>query len=91
MKLNSIQKKVEIIKLRNLQYETKDSAGAEATIPIYACPDRTKKQQEENRKLVQELKQRREEDKDSKYIIDYKLKKVVRFVPFRSKSQFYWD
>ncbi len=91
IKLNSYQKKLQIVKLRNLQFETKDDSGTEATIPIFACPDRTKKQQEENRKLVQELKQKQNEDKDNKYIIDHKLKKVVRFVPFRPKSQFYWD
>ena len=91
MKLNEIETKVEIMKLRNLKYETKDNTGADSTIPIFACPDRTKKQQEEHRQLVQELKEKREADKDNKYVIDHKLNKVVRFVPFRPKSQFYWD
>ena len=88
MKLTTNQKKMDIIKLRNLEYEIKDTSGTEAVISIYVSPDRTKKQQEENRKLVQELKQKREEDKENKYIIDHKLQKVV---PFRPKSQFYWD
>lgn len=88
LKLNSFQKKQQMIKLRNLQFETKDVLGAESAIPIFACPDRTKKQQEENRKLVQQLKEKQNEDKANKYVIDYKLNKVV---PFRPKSQFYWD
>ena len=79
------------MRLRNLMYETNENTGAAVKFPIYVSPDRTKKQQEENRKLVQELKQKKVEDNENKYIIDHKLKKVVRFVPFRPRSQFYWD
>ena len=91
LQLCTVEKKLNLMKLRNLMYETNENTGAAVKFPIYVSPDRTKKQQEENRKLVQELKQKKVEDNENKYIIDHKLKKVVRFVPFRPRSQFYWD
>ena len=91
IRLTSFEKKIEILKLRGLTYETKDAAGKTVTTPIYTSPDRTKKQQDENKKLVAQLKEARDKDKDNKYTIDHKSKKVVLLEPFLQRSQSYWD
>ena len=77
MKFKDATKQLNILKLKDLNFENSDS-----TVRIYCTPDRTAKQRELHKKLVIELKERRENETDL-VIRNYKIvkKQFSRFNP----------
>ena len=84
IKFTSLEKRSEILSLRNVFYTTKDNSK----IPIYICPDRTIKEQEEHKKLVKQLKERREKGEENIKISNGKI--VEYTLPFRANAQSVW-
>ena len=62
------KKKIEALKLRNLKY-----IGANDNINIYISPDRTQKQQVIHKKLIEEVKQRKDNGEPNLYIYNGKI------------------
>ena len=86
MKLATNEKKMEILKLRNLYYQNGDEE-----IKIYICHDRTVKQQIEHKKLVLELKEKKMARKEGENDWMIRNGKVVQYKPpFRPAPQDYW-
>ena len=75
-----IRKKV--LALRNLTYEDSDQ-----THNIYITTDKTRKEQEEHKKLVATLKERKANGEEHLMI---KNGKIVKIMPFRANPQNYW-
>ena len=77
VKFKDVTKRLNILKLKDLKLEQSDS-----TVRIYCTPDRTAKQRELHKKLVIELKERREKETDL-VIRNYKIvkKQFSRFNP----------
>ena len=87
--LTSKEKRSELLKLRALKHvELNDSNEVQKTTSIYISKDRTRKEQEQNRKLVIELKERRKNGEENIYI---RNEKIVEFQPFRVGSQLHWE
>ena len=85
IKFANLEKKLEILKLRNLTFKSQDSM----IINIHVTPDRTMKQQQELKKLVIELKKRRADGESDIFI---RNDKIVHYTsPFRHQSQLLWD
>ena len=83
IKFTSIEKKTEVLKIKDLQYI--DSNNLEHN--IYMTHDRTKKEQEEHRKLVKKLKERRENGEENLVI---RNGKIIQLQPFRPNPQLFW-
>ena len=89
MILNNMEKRTELLKLRNLTYEESNTENNETTTNnIYIAPDRTWQEQEVHRKLVLELKERKQKGEDNIYI---KNGKIMKFQPFRVDSHLFWE
>ena len=86
IKLNSMDKKTEILKIGKFKYEPPDTEDAEH-INIYAHPDRTKKEQEIHKNLYEELNTRRENGESDIFI---RSGKIVKILPFQGDPQSYW-
>ena len=83
IKFSSYEKKIEILKLRNLHFKT-DSDD----VVINIVHDRTITQQIQHKKLVKELKERREKGESDIYI---KNGKIIQYKqPFRPAPQDFW-
>ena len=78
LKLSNYELKLTMLKLRNLKWKDKN---------IYINPDRTKKEQEEHKKLVLELHARRTEGEEN---IIIKNGKIITRIPFRPDPQMFW-
>ena len=57
------------------------------TIKIFISPDRTKTEQEQHRRLVAKLKERKNNGEKNLHI---KNGKIVKYQPFRGDAQLYW-
>ena len=73
MKISDPNKRQELLNLKNLYYE-EDNVKTR----IFIAPDRTKKQQEENRELVKKLRQLREEGDTNNFIKNGRIYKYNR-------------
>ena len=73
MKLSDPDKRTELLNLRNLKY-VEDNVITK----IFISPDRTKKQQDENKELVKKLKERRQNGENNIFI---KNGKIVEYRP----------
>ena len=73
MKLKTQEKRTELLHLKNLMLKHE---GGE--IRVYLAPDRTLKQQQEHKKLVAELKERRSRGEEGLVI---RNSKIVSFHP----------
>ena len=82
MKFNDATTRLKLLKLRNLKYQQGDIQTS-----IYITPDRTLKQQEFHKKLVMELKRRKENGEENIYI---KNGKIQQLQPFRTNLQSQW-
>ena len=82
LKFNNVEKRTEILKLRNLTF--KDS---EKSIQIYINPDRTYNERMQHKKARDELKARRDEGEENLLI---RNGKVVKYQPFRFDPQSDW-
>ena len=69
--------------MRDIKHTKEDNS----IIPIYISPDRTKKQQEEHRQLVLQLKKRKA---DGETNIGIRNGRIVSLQPFRRNPQLYW-
>ena len=78
LKLSNLELKLTILKLRNLKWQDNN---------IYINPDRTKKEQEEHRKLLSELHARKAKGEEN---IMIRNGKIVARIPFRPDSQMFW-
>ena len=100
--LTSKEKRTELLKLRNLKYEevvesdeevgeTNDDADKAQdlikTTMIFISKDRTQLQQEQHRKLVEELKERRGKGED----VTIRNDKIIKNQSFLGVSQLNWD
>ena len=100
--LTSKEKRTELLKLRNLKYEevvesdeevgeTNDDADKAQdlikTTMIFISKDRTQLQQEQHRKLVEELKERRGKGED----VTIRNDKIIKNQSFRGVSQLNWE
>ena len=83
MSFNNIEKRTEILKLRNVTYvnETADETN------IYITIDRTKQEQAVHKELVSKLKEMKASGEKNLYI---KNGKIVTMQPFRPDPQEYW-
>ena len=77
IRFNDINKKKEILKLRKLSYNGTN---------IFISPDRTQKQQEVHKKLVTELKARKEQGEEDIFIVDERIVKFQESSRTSSKS-----
>ena len=85
MKLSTVDKKDELIKLRNLVFVDDENLAHRVYINI----DRTKKEQEQYKELVTILKRKRVEDPSKNFVI--RNNQVVEYVmPFRLDPQKFW-
>ena len=82
VKFANLETRRKVLALRNLNY--KNSGELQN---IYITTDKTKKEQEEHRKLVIELKQRKQKGEDN---IVIKNGRIVKMLPFRANPQSYW-
>ena len=98
MKLNSFEKKMEILQLKDVYYKNEDKAedldaqedtGKTEDVKIFITPDRTIKQQLTHRKLVEELRERRSKGEEGLIIKNEKIV-VQDNRPFRQSPQSYW-
>ena len=80
----NLEKRSEALKLRNIIYKKQNS---EEEFKIYISIDRTKQEQAQHEKLVQKLKEMKEEGKKNLYI---RNGKIVTIMPFRPDPQQYW-
>ena len=78
----TLEKRNEALKLRNLLH--KDTKGEHK---IYITPDRTKREQAEHKKLVEQLKLRKAKGEENLVI---RNGKIVEWLPFRANPQYYW-
>ena len=100
--LTSKEKRTELLKLRNLKYEevvesdeevgeTNDDADKAQdlikTTMIFISKDRTQLQQEQHRKLVEELKERRGKGED----VTIRNDKIIKNQSFLGVSQLNWE
>ena len=77
LKFNNLSKHKEVLALRNLFYKQDEEEGNR----VFVHPDRTKKEVEEHRLLVNELKQRKEDGEEN---IGIRNGKIIKFGnPFR--------
>ena len=86
IRFNSTEKRNEMLKLRNLYCETKDNSPK---VQVFLAPDRTTKQIQEHKLLVDELNRRKNEEGET----DIQIRNgriVKRDQPFRFKPQDYW-
>lgn len=83
IKFSSFEKKLEILRLRNLIFKTDENE----VIKISLAPERTYKEQLEHQKLVLELKERRNSGEENLLI---RNGKIVKYTPFRGDPQSYW-
>ena len=87
MTLNSKDIRAEILKLRDLEYkEFNDENIAVNTTKIFITTDKTKLEQEQHKKLVIELKERRKTEDN----IVIRNGRIVKYQPFRADAQLYW-
>jgi hypothetical protein len=82
IRFTSIEKKTEVLRLKSLQYIDSDIEH-----DIYITQDRTKKEQEEHKKLVKKLKERRENGEEHLVI---RNGKIIQLQPFRPNPQLFW-
>ena len=82
MKFSTLQKKIEILKLRNLYIKHENE-----NIQIYINPDRTYNERIKQKKLLEELKTRREAGEENILIRNGKIMKAL---PFRFDPQSDW-
>ena len=82
IKFKCLETRSKILKMRDLVYKEKDSQTK-----IYIHPDRTKQQQEENKKLIEKLR----EIRDSGENAVIRNGKIIINQPFRKSSQESWD
>ena len=82
LKLSNEDARLKLLKLRNLKFN--DDTGE---YDIYINPDRTKKEQDEHRKLLAELRERRSNGEEN---IIIKNGKIIQVLPFRQNPQSYW-
>ncbi len=87
IKFRNLSKRKEVLALRNLFFKVNKNEE-EAGNRVFVHPDRTKKEVEEHRLLVNELKKRREDGEEN---IGIKNGKIIKFGnPFRERPQFNW-
>ena len=79
----SLEIRQKILQIRNATHTDKDRK----IIPLYISPDRTKKQQEEHRQLVMQLKKKKA---DGETNIGIRNGKIVTLQSFRRDPQLYW-
>ena len=85
--LKSKEKKLELLKLRGLKYEEKNELNEVIEMtPIFISKDRTRLEQELNRKLVLELKKRKENGEE----VYIRNGQIVQYQPFRGDAQLHW-
>ena len=82
IRFQCLETRMQILKMRNLVYKDNDKQTN-----IYINPDKTKQQQEENRKLVEKLRQIRNNGENA--VI--RNGKIITNQPFRKSSQESWD
>lgn len=104
MKFNCLSKRKEVLSLRNLFYKKKVEDDIERDLTdgvegiekqekkngnrVFVHPDRTKKEVEEHRKLVDQLKKRQNEGEEN---IGIRNGQIIKFGnPFRDRPQFSW-
>ena len=91
MKFFDLEKRAEVLSLRNLFLttidESKSTEDKTTKVQIYISPDRTKLQREEHKKLVAEMKARK---KNGEKDIGIRDRKIVNIEPFRPNPQSYW-
>ena len=78
LKLTNEEKKSELLKLRDLKIKDQN---------IYIHPDRTKKEQEDHRLLVSQLRERRERGEEN---LGIRNGKIMTILPFRKDPQLFW-
>ena len=85
LKFNNLSKRKEVLGLRNLFYKQDQEEEGNR---VFVHPDRTKKEVEEHRLLVNELKQRKADGEEN---IGIRNGKIIKFGnPFRDRPQFSW-
>ena len=82
VKFSSPELKQQVLKMQNLTLKQDDTSHR-----IHAAPDRTKKEQEDHKALVSELRRRRDNGEDS---LSIRGGKIVENRPFRFKPQDFW-
>lgn len=93
IKLTSLEKRSELLKLRNLTFKIKEEDKRDEddrTGQVYIAPDRTKKQVEEHKKLLtkkNDMNKVEEANKTGKKFIIQRGKIVLLEQPFRRTSQ----
>ena len=83
MKFSTYEKKQEILELRDLEIKTESNEILRISIE----PDRTIKEQKEHKKLVLQLKKRRDEGEENIFI---RNEKIIKSWPFHKDPQQYW-
>lgn len=88
MVFNNPSKRKEVLALRNLCYKENEGDEEEIGSRVFVHPDRTKKEVEAHKLLVNEMKKRREEGEEN---LGIRNGKIVKFGnPFRNRPQFNW-
>ena len=82
MRLSCYETKLKILKLRNLTSTIENNE----TVNIYIAPDRTIKQQIAHKKLVAELKERKNQGEN----VNIKNGEILKAWPFRRDPHSYW-
>ena len=82
VKLKSVELRNRMLQLRNLKCSKNNEL-----FPVYTAPDRTKKEQQIHKELVNELKRRKSQGETDLFIRNGKL---VEKQPFRLRPQEYW-
>ena len=86
IRFSSTEKRNEMLQLRNLYCKTKDNSSK---VQVFLAPDRTNKQIQEHKLLVDELNRRRNVEGETD--IQIRNGKIMkRDQPFRFKPQDYW-
>ena len=80
---STIETRQKVLQMRDVKHTNEDNT----IIPIYISPDRTRKQQEEHRQLVLQLKKRKA---DGETNIGIRNGRIVALQPFRRNPQLYW-
>ena len=83
IKFTSTEKKFEVLKERELYFLSGDER-----IRIFITPDRTLKQQAEHKKLIEELKQRKQDGESNLVIRNGKI--ITLQMPFRLDPRSFW-
>ncbi len=85
MKFNSMTKRQEVLTLRNLFCKNKNDEDGDR---VFVQPDRTRKEVEERKVLVSELRLRRKNGEEG---IGIRNGKIIKFGnPFQGRPQFAW-